>query len=182
MMTTIIWPFDPDETMVDRAQAAGHRQRTGHELEGWYVRLNDDFPHLARTCCDELTADDAYAIATHHDIIRQTALAEGADTHDRWGTIMGIGFTICDALAVRGEYVPAELQYRPAGLPDRSVFDLDAEEAEAEAPDHGDLYFAWGLGLGDNVMGSIDADYLREYLTGPWQAAYDALKAAGEDY
>lgn len=147
----------------------------------------DMLADIMRDLASEMTPADVatmhYEAASQHPIIRQTAMAEGADTGDRWGTIMQIGFTICDALTVRGETVPAELQYRPAGLPPADdLGHLDAEEMEERWPDHGDLYFAWGLGLGDNVMGSIDADDLRDYLTGPWQAAYDALTDNGEDY
>jgi len=127
-------------------------------------------------------ADYAWDALMAHPIVQQLNWDSEGD-HDRWGQTMKIGFTVCDALTMRGEHVPTEMNYRPGPLPSADDFDrFDAEEAEAGWPDHGDLYFAWGLGLGDNVMGSIDADELRDYLTGPWQAAHDALKAAGEDY
>lgn len=134
------------------------------------------------------TTDELYKAATEHDLIRQTALAESADHGDRYGSLMQIGFIICDALTLRGEHVPPSLGYRPAPSleADREQMaddlnNLDAEEAEAKYPDHGDLYFAWGLGLGEG-MGSWDADDIRDYLTDYWEPAYEALVAAGEDY
>ena len=133
------------------------------------------------------TTDELYEAATTHDLIRQTALDDHLDGGDRYGSLMQIGFVICDALTLRGEDVPPSLGYRPAlGDLDEQMRDdfgtLDAEEAEERYPDHGDLYFAWGLGLGDNVMGSWYADAIRDYLTDYWEPAYEALVAAGEDY
>lgn len=44
------FPFDPDANKMARIEAAGHSNRTGHELTGFYREIEEGIFRLIRTC------------------------------------------------------------------------------------------------------------------------------------